>query len=464
MIKMKAAEIAKVMGGKYIGPVELEISGDFEFDSREVTDGSVFIALVGEKQDGHDFVEDALSKGAKLSIVTKAVPGNHVIVADVLKAIALLAREVRAKLRGLKVVAITGSQGKTTTKDMLFSILSSEGSTIAPKGSYNNEIGVPITLLRCTEATEYCILELGARHMGDISKLTELAAPSVGVVLKVGTAHLGEFGSRENIAKTKSELIKGLGAEAIAVLGTYDEFTPRMADSLPIKAITFGEFQGADIRAADIELRGGFPAFDLVTPEGREHVELQVLGLHQIANALAAAGAAFALGVSTSDIAAALSLHQSANKWRMELVELHGLTLINDSYNANPESMEAALRTLVLLTQERGGSAWAFLGKMHELGAESDSLHNSIGKLVGELGIDHLVAVGERGYLSGLENGSTETHFFPNSESSFEIIERFAPGDVVLVKASRAEHLEIIATKIIEIWESKEVAEDGGAI
>lgn len=459
MIKMAAIEIAEIMGGEYHGVSDLQIDGDFQFDSKAAASGSVFLALKGESRDGHDFVESAIENGAVLSIVTKPVTGNHVIVADVLQAIAKLAAEVRIRLGNLKVIAITGSQGKTTTKDMLQSILSDQGESVAPIGSYNNEIGVPITLLRCKESTQYCIIEMGARHLGDIARLTDLAAPDVGVVLKVGTAHLGEFGSREKIAETKGELIRGLKSGATAVLGTYDEFTPNMNGNSTVKTLTFGESAGCSVRAADLELHGGFPAFDLVTPEGREHVELQLLGMHQVPNALAAATAAFAVGVSTAEIAAALSTHQSVSKWRMELRELGGLTLINDSYNANPESMSAALRTLALLTQERGGNSWAFLAKMHELGKESDQLHRQIGVLSGELGIDHLVIIGEQSYLSDEIAKSTTIHFYPDRAKALELFERFDAGDVVLVKASRAERLEEIADQIIESWEKREGVE-----
>lgn len=455
MIPLTPQELALIIGGTYSGDSELVLAGEVIFDSRKASPGSIFAALNGENQDGHDFVGDAINNGAVLSIATRSVPGNHVVVPDVLAALSKLAKEVRGRLTGLKVVGITGSQGKTTTKDMLQSILSTVGNSVAPEGSYNNDIGVPITLLRCDAATNYCILEMGARHEGDIARLTEIAAPNVGVVLRVGTAHLGEFGSREIIARTKGELIRGLKSDSVAVLGTYDEFTPHMADSLQIKALTFGEIASAKIRAADIEIRGGFPAFDLVTPEGRERVELAVLGEHQISNALAAAAAAFALGIGTTEIAAALSTHQSSSKWRMELRELDDLTLINDSYNANPESMAAALKTLVLLSQERGGSSWAFLGKMHELGADSSRMHQEIGRLVGELGIDHLVSIGESNYAKGAAGSTTSVHSFADPESCQQIIRELQPGDVVLVKASRAEHLETIAERIVNDWSNR---------
>ena len=375
MIKMLASEIANIMNGKLISESDFEVSGEFQFDSRVIKSGEVFLALSGEKLDGHDFAEDAFARGAIMAIVSKTITGPHILVNDVLTSVSILASEVRKKLIDLKVVGITGSQGKTTTKDMLHTVLASAGKTIAPIGSYNNDIGVPITLLRCNLDTKFCILEMGARHMGDIGKLTQIGLPDVGIVLKVGVAHLGEFGSRENIAKTKSELIRGLREGATAVLGDFDEFTPKMADGLKLKKYLFGLSNEDQFRAADIEIKGGFAAFDLVTPESREHVELQVLGEHQIPNALAAS---FALGLSTSQIARALSSHQNASKWRMDLKKFAQITVINDSYNANPDSMKAALKTLSLLAQESGGNSWAFLGKMHELGPEEAAMHQDI--------------------------------------------------------------------------------------
>ena len=455
MIKISALEISQLVDGKYQGDQDLIIDGEVHFDSREVERGSIFIALKGESQDGHDFVESALKNGAVLSIVNRTVPGNHIVVKDVMVAIAKLASEIRRRLKNTKFIAITGSQGKTTTKDMLYSILSGRGESVAPVGSYNNDLGVPITILRCKESTRFCVLEMGARHLGDIARLTAIANPDVGVVLKVGTAHLGEFGSREKIAETKGELVRGLRSDAVAVLGTYDEFTPKMSSNLALETLTFGELPGCSVRAADLEIHGGFPAFDLVTPESREHVELQMLGMHQVPNALAAAAAAYAVGISTSEIAASLSTHQSSSRWRMELSEIDGITLINDTYNASPESVEAALRTLVLLTQERGGNSWALLGRMHELGDESELMHREIGILAGELKIDHLVVIGERSYISTKINPATSVHFYKDQSEAEELFNRFESGDVVLVKASRAEHLEITAEKILTTWRAR---------
>ena len=450
MISLSAQQVAEIISADLHASTGVKPESEFQFDSRRVNPGDVFLALKGEHADGHDFVADAISRGAAFCIVTKPVEGEFLLVADVLKSIASLAKFVRNELKDLKVIGITGSQGKTTTKDMLNSILQMDGETIAAQGSFNNDLGVPLTLLRCKSSTKFCVVEMGARHGGDIADLVDIATPNVGAVLKVGNAHLGEFGSRENIAKAKGELILGLKPGAVAVLGTYDEFTPNMKFASGVKKVTFGETHECDVRAADVELRGGYAHFDLVTPESREPVSLRVLGLHQIPNALAAAAIAHSLKIATARIASALSMHESASKWRMELHEINGVLLINDSYNANPESMEAALRTLALLTQERGGRSWAFLATMHELGPESAQLHQQIGQLAAHLGIDHLVAIANQDLVSQVGDAAITTHSFSNREAAETLIPLISAGDVVLVKASRAEHLEQLATAIIE--------------
>lgn len=448
MIKLSAAKIAEIVGGK------LEVAGDVEvtlapvFDSRKAKPGSFFLALPGENADGHDFVTDAISKGALFALVTKPVNSPYILVKDVYEALADLAKYVRLQLPNLKVIGITGSQGKTTTKDLLHHILESVGPTISPENSFNNELGAPLNLLKCDERTKFCIAELGARHSGDIAKLAGVVKPDIGVVLKVGTAHIAEFGSVENIARTKKELIDSLATDGIAVLGLYDDYTPKMANGFGGRVITFGETQSADVRATDIEIREGCPHFDLVNGEGRVSVGMRLIGAHQIPNALAAAAVATALGISNDLIATALSTAEVRSKWRMELHELPGLLVINDAYNANPDSMEAALFSLRLFAQERGGSAWAFLGKMHELGEISAQAHEKIALLAKDLAIDHLVAI------NAPEYGSSALSY-NDWESALALIKEISPGDVVLVKASRAEGLERLAEALISSWEKK---------
>ena len=455
MIAMKASEIASVVQGTLHGD-DVTVTQAAVINSSEAIAGSLFLAIKGERVDGHDFVADARTHGAVLTLSTKSVAGSHIVVADVVVALGKLAQHVRSNLLNLTVIGITGSQGKTTTKELLTAILSAAAPTVAPHGNFNNEIGAPLSLLHCTEETKYCVVEMGARHKGDIAHLCSIAQPNIGLVLKVGTAHLGEFGSVEAIAQTKSELISSLSADAIGILGTYDDFTPKMAALHKGKNLTFGEGPECDIRATDIEVREGRAHFDLVTPEGRSAVGLRIVGLHQVANALAVASVATVLGFSLDQIASGLSTAESQAKWRMEIEELPSLVLINDAYNASPEATAAALQTLVLFAQERGGESWAFLGKMHELGESSDADHAGVGTLASELGIDHLVCVGAPQYGAQIAAGSATTvHLCADKAEALAVAAHINPGDVALVKASRSEKLEELADSISAQWMGK---------
>ncbi len=450
MIKLSAQDFASVVSGSLhdISPSQI-LDQDPVINSKDASAKNFFVAFKGEKFDGHDFVSEALNSGAKFSLVSKSVSGPHVLVSDVGQALIDLARFVRTQLPNMKVIGITGSQGKTTTKEFLYSVLQNEGTTVATAGNFNTDIGVPLTLLRSSEATKFCILEMGARHVGDIAKLTELANPNVGVVLVVGTAHLGEFGSVEAIAKTKSELIKALSPKMTAVLGTYDQFTPKMADSLDLNTVLFGD--GQIVRAADIELHGGFAHFDLVTPAGRNSVALQVIGEHQIPNALAAAAAAFSLGVKNESIAIGLTTALLSSKWRMQIETISGIQIIHDYYNANPESMKAALKTLVMLSQESGGASWAILGKMHELGSKESSGHLEVAEFASQLGVDHLVSVAPAVYQESNNQSSDENMLIHNCSSAaavLELVNNISTGDVILLKASRSEKFEDLAELI----------------
>jgi UDP-N-acetylmuramoyl-tripeptide--D-alanyl-D-alanine ligase len=457
MINLQASQIAKIVGGELVG-TDVTVTAAPVFNSSQATEGSIFLALVGEKTDGHKYISDAFEHGAVLAFVTSEVPERCIVVKDVITSLNLLASFVRNALPDLKVIALTGSQGKTTTKDLLHHILETVSPTVAPAGNFNNELGAPITLLQCDEKTKFCILEMGARHVGDIGKLCKMASPDIGVVLRVGTAHVGEFGSEELVAKAKSEMISSLSPSAIAILGQYDNYTPAMASLHKGVTVTFGETTGADVRATDIEIREGRPHFDLVTPAGRASVGLRIVGIHQVANALAAAAIATKLNISIDLIAGALSTAELHSKWRMEIAELNGLVLINDSYNASPESTEAALRTLLLFAQERGGQSWAFLGKMHELGASSHEHHSRLGTLASELGIDHLVCVSSPEYAALLNSTSATTiHLLDSKESARDLVSQMSQGDVVLVKASRAEKFEEIAEMITQEWNRREV-------
>ena len=453
MITLTAGEIALLVGGEVFCDKDLLVSKAPVFDSRLATPGCFFLALKGENADGHEFAADAYRNGSMFSLTSQRIDGPCIVVKDVLEALSILAAFVRKRLDKLIVIGITGSQGKTSTKDLLTHMLGAVGPTVAPAGSFNNDLGLPITLLECDDRTRFCILEMGARHMRDIARLCQIAKPNIGVVLTVGTAHIGEFGSREIIAKTKGELIESLGKDGVAILGTYDEFTPKMASLHQGEVILFGESADIQVRAADIEMREGRPHFDLVTPAGRDAVGMRAVGAHQVSNALAVAAVGTALSLPLELIASSLSTAEISSKWRMELHESADLLIINDAYNANPESMSAAMRALVLFAQERGGSAWAFVGKMNELGQTQAPQSAAIGALAVELGIDHLVEINAPEY--GEPVGAMVIHQRPTIESAIDLVEYFAPGDVVLVKASRSQGFEVLAESLERAWKEK---------
>lgn len=454
MIPLRAGEIAKIIDGELFAPSDLLVTQAPTFDSTEVEPGSIFLALIGEHADGHDFAKQAIENGAVIVFSTRKLDVACIVVDDVLRALGALAHYVRRQLSAMTVIGVTGSQGKTTTKEMLSWVLNLHGATLSSIGNFNNELGVPLTLLRCTEQTQYCVVEMGARHLGDIKLLCQIVEPDIGVVLEVGSAHSGEFGSREAIARAKSEIIFSLRKGGIAILGRYDEFTPKMADGLALEVLTFGQTHEADVRATDIDIREGRAHFDLVTPAGRAAVALRLVGAHQIPNALAAASVCTALHIPLDVIAGGLSTAEMHSKWRMELHEDRNLLLINDAYNSNPESTAAALRTLSFFAQERGGQSWAFLGKMHELGDSAKQDHARIGTLAQTLGIDHLVCVNEPDYALDLPASGAEmtVHYVENKTDAISLVEYFSPGDVLLVKASRAERLEELAEGIMANW------------
>ena len=462
MIPLTVAEIARIIGAEIVGLEPDEVITEVPvIDSRKVEPGTFFVALPGERVDGNNYAKEAINNGARFAITTLNLGIPSLVVEDAGVALTTLARAVREQIKHCTFIGITGSHGKTTTKDLLGHVLGVAGECIVPPGSFNNEVGVPLTILHVTPQSKFCVVEMGARHMGDIAELCTIAKPHIGIVLVVGTAHLGEFGSREAIARTKGELIDSLPDHGVAILGTYDPLTTRMGEGSSRKRITFGEKTSCDVRAADLEFREGLAHFDLVSESGRAPVALRLLGAHQVANALAAAAAALEVGISIESVAAALSTAEPASKWRMELHDVREYLLINDTYNANPESVKAALQTLVHLTQERGGASWAILGKMHELGESERAEHLQIGRLASELGVDHLISVGTDLYLEGLEldpNAGDEmlTHYVLTQEEALEMLQHVQAGDVLLVKASRAEHLDELSEKLLANWQATE--------
>ena len=471
MIAFTAAEIAEITSGRLdadpgITPLSVVT------DSREATQGSLYVAKPGELADGHDFVGAAFAAGAVLALVERPVTAPDgtaypsIVVADAVLAMGDLAAEAVRRIRAaraeagsqLTVVGITGSAGKTTTKDLLAGILSTQGNTVAPQGSYNGEVGVPLTVFRADTDTRYLVIEMGATGIGHIRYLAEMVKPDIGVVLAVGTAHAGEFGGVENIALAKGEMVEGLTAHGTAVINLDDERVAAMRSRTTAAVLGFSA-EGrpdAQVQALNADTNAtGCPEFDLLLPDGSapRHVSSRLIGVHHTGNLLAAAAAACAAGVPGDDIAASLSNQAAASRWRMERTERpDGVTIINDAYNANPESMRAALRTLADLG--RGRRTWAVLGAMLELGDDSIREHTAVGTQVVRLNISRLLVVGREAralYVSAVQEGSwgDECLFAETVDEAHGILDaELEPGDLVLFKSSNSVGLRHLGDRI----------------
>ncbi|MER7847531.1 UDP-N-acetylmuramoyl-tripeptide--D-alanyl-D-alanine ligase [Kitasatospora sp. NPDC096077] len=461
MIALTLAEVAAAVGGTLDGAdPDTLVTGPVEVDSRKVGPGGLFAAFVGEHVDGHDYAAVAVGAGAVAVLASRPVGVPAVLVDSVVEALGRLARTVVARAERTTVVALTGSAGKTSTKDLIAQLLQRHGETVFPPGSLNNEIGHPMTALRVEDGTRHLVMEMGARHKGDIEYLTSITPPRIGLVLNVGTAHVGEFGSQEAIAEAKGELVEALPAEGAAILNADDRLVRAMASRTKAKVVLFGESPDADVRATDVRLDAtGRPSFTLTTPAGSAPVQLRLYGEHHVSNALAAAAVATELGMTVDDTAAALGEAGALSRWRMEVVDrADGVTVVNDAYNANPDSMRAALRALVSM----GGRGperrrtWAVLGEMRELGEDSLAEHDAIGRLAVRLDVTKLVAVGGREAacmeLGARNEGSwgEESVLVSDADAAVELLRsQLRPGDVVLVKASRSVGLERVAEALL---------------
>ncbi|MCW2743037.1 MAG: UDP-N-acetylmuramoylalanyl-D-glutamyl-2,6-diamin opimelate/D-alanyl-D-alanyl ligase [Blastococcus sp.] len=459
MIELTLAEVAEFVGGELTGPAGATVRGSVTLDSRTVAPGDLFVAVAGERVDGHDYLGAAAAAGAVAALCSRpddaALP--CVVVQDPVVALGRLAAGVHARLAagGLRTLGITGSSGKTSTKDLLGQVLGTAGATVSPPGSYNNDIGLPLTVLAADESTRFLVLEMGARGRGHIARLCAVARPEVGVVLNVGSAHLGEFGSADGIALAKGELVEALPEGGTAVLNADDPRVLGMAPRTRARVVTTGRGADADVRATGISLDDTARARFTLVAAGEEHpVRLQVVGEHQVDNALSAAGAALAVGLTPAEVAVALSRAVPLSRWRMEVSRRpDGVTVVNDAYNANPESMRAALAALTGLPAHR---RIAVLGAMGELGPGADDEHDRLGRDAAAAGIDLLVVVGPDAV--GIAQGATaagrrageESVHVPDRAAARELLsEVLRPGDVVLVKASRSYGLELLAADLL---------------
>ncbi|WP_297650824.1 UDP-N-acetylmuramoyl-tripeptide--D-alanyl-D-alanine ligase [Pseudonocardia sp.] len=468
MIPMRLADVAAVTGGRLHRASGDELVTAVEFDSRKIVDGGLFLALPGERVDGHDFAAAAVDRGAVAVLAAREVDAPTVIVpavartegtyladadpdgsgAAVLAALAKLASHSVAALPDLTVIGVTGSSGKTSTKDLLAAVLAPSGPTVAPPESFNNELGLPWTALRAGADTRHLVLEFSARGPGHIAAAAAAVPPRIAVVLNVGSAHLGEFGSVAGIAQAKGELVEALPADGVAVLNADDPLVAAMASRTRARVVTVGRAAGATVRAEDVRLDAGRARFRLVAPAGSADVALQLVGEHHVGNALAAAAVALELGAAPDQVAGVLSAAAPASRWRMDVTDRSdGVTVVNDAYNANPESMRAALRALAALGT--GRRTWAVLGPMAELGADADAEHARIAGLARELDVAKVVSVGCAAYgvLTAVDDVGGAIDLLRAELRS---------GDVVLVKASRAAGLDRVATAILDQRQSHE--------
>ena len=463
MIPLRLAELNEALGGELVLPRRVTadefVSGSVQTNSALVEPGSIFFALPGEVTDGHLFAADAVERGAALVVAERPLdlPIPVLIVPDGVTALADLARLVVARMRAsgpLKVIGITGSNGKTTTKNLLRAILDAEGPTVAPAGSFNNHVGAPITMLQVDESTRYLISEMGASHPGEIARLVGIAMPDISVVLKVGMAHAGEFGGIEATQRAKSEIVRDLPASAVAVLNADDGRVTAMAGMTAARVLWFGLAADAAVRAENVRATASGTRFTLVIDGTAHEVALRILGEHHVSNALAALAVAHELAVPIERAIAAIEAVPRAERWRMELLQPGGgITVINDAYNASPDSTAAALKTLAQIL-EPGQRSVAVLGEMAELGEYSQDEHDRLGRLVVRLNIGKLVVVGEGARhihaAAGLEGSwDGESVFVADVDAAYDLLrEELRPGDVVLVKSSKSAGLRFLGDRL----------------
>lgn len=465
---MTLAEIANAVRGTLVlndqvtGEVNSStiIRGDSQTDSREVQPGQIFFAKRGEETDGHLFVSAATDRGAALLIVEHEVdqPVAQIVVEDTVLALGALATEVVSRVAALgklQVVGITGSNGKTTTKNLLAAMAESHGETVSPVKSFNNEVGAPLTMLKLTETTDFLVQEMGASVEGDINRLVAMAHPNIGVVLSVGLAHAGEFGGIEATFRAKSEMVRCLNPEDVAILNRMDPRVAKMSELTSARIIWFGLTPECDVWASDVISDARGTQFTLHVGSNSAHIRFSVLGEHHVMNALAASAAATELGVPFDTIVETLEKATLAARWRMELLVTDPVTIINDAYNASPDSMAAALKTLAQISDPEGRT-FAVLGEMSELGEYSGAEHDRIGFMAVRLNISRLVVVGSgarRLHISSINEGSWdgESVYFEDADAAYKyLIQEVQPKDTVLVKSSNSAGLRFLGDKLGE--------------
>lgn len=454
-------QIIEATGGGVSGSDPGRSFSGISIDSRTISPNDIFVAIKGDVFDGHDFIDDVVQKGVKGVVVcfaedrVKASVGKDVVcitVNDTVKALADLAFYKRTHSRA-DVIAVTGSNGKTTTKEMTAKVTSSMFSTLSTMGNLNNEIGLPLSLLKLEDHHEWAVLELGMNHPGEIRRLARICTPDIGVITNVGPAHLEGVGSLEGVMRAKGELLEEMAQDGVAILNADDEFGLKLAESTDRKTILFGRSEKADIRATSIRTGQGGIDFDLMTPGGKISIRLPAIGDFMVSNALAAAAAGVAIGIDLENIRTALE-NFSPVRGRMNIVCTgEGVHIIDDTYNANPGSVAAAIRTLRDLKKDRRGIL--IIGDMKELGKHSEPLHREIGSIAAQNGIDKIYAAGE--YAQSVRDGAI-AHNLPPENAGVgtweEIVEHVSkiirPGDWILVKGSRAMGMERVVQALTD--------------
>lgn len=460
MITQTLTELAHALGAELVGDGALEVSGPVVTDSRQVEDGALFVARRGERADGHEHVASARAAGAIAAVVEHPVDVDiaQLVVADSTRALGDLAHHVLGLARSggalERVIGITGSAGKTTTKRILAHLLATVGPTVFPEQSFNNEVGAPLSMLRTDLETRFVIVEMGASHIGDLRYLSSIARPNIGVELQVGLAHIGEFGSVDNIRIAKQELVESLPVTGTAVLNADDPRVRAMAAHTDAAITWFGQHPTADVRILDVRPAATGIEVRLGLPDGELSAQVRLLGEHNAYNIAAAVAVAAAVGMSPEAIAGALQTLSGGERWRMQALHRDDdVTIINDAYNASPGSMHAALRTLADLGRA-GHRTIAVLGAMSELGAVSGDEHDKVGRDVVRLNIDQLVVVGAEArqiFLAAEQEGSWggEAVYCENPDEALAWLEpRLRAGDIALVKSSNASGLRFLGDRL----------------
>ncbi|WP_084104252.1 UDP-N-acetylmuramoyl-tripeptide--D-alanyl-D-alanine ligase [Demequina sp. NBRC 110056] len=460
MRPVTAQWVANAVGGELAADVHASVSSVIK-DSRDAVDGALYAAFVGERVDGHDYAPQAFAAGASLALVSQPVPGPHVLVEDVTAALGRLAAAYLALLRtegDITVIGITGSNGKTTTKDLLAQVLP---DAIAPEGSFNNEIGLPLTVLRADATTRHLVLEMGASAPGDLAYLTAIAPLDIAVVLTVGSAHLGGYGSPEGLAEEKATLLDGLVPGGVALLNADDARVAAMAQRPVLgedgrRTSTFGTAASAALRASAVTVDRGRARFHVEAAGEAADAALTLVGEHHVTNALAATAVALERGLDLSRASALVGAARPLSPHRMALTErADGVWILDDSYNASPESMAAALRALKDVATT--GRSFAVVGEMREMGESSRAGHEEVGLTVVRLRIDHLLAVGEGArpvYVSAVREGSwgDEAAYVATIDEARAYLDaRLEPGDTVLIKASHGSGLWKLADELLGV-------------